>query len=71
MKIVGIVLIAFGIFALVTRGIQCTDRNTVVDIGPLKAQTEQRKTFPLSPIVGIVSVAAGVALIAIRPRTRT
>jgi hypothetical protein len=70
MKIVGIVLIAFGILALVTGGISYIDRDKVLDIGPLEAHTEERKTFPLSPIVGIVSVVAGVALIAVRPRSR-
>jgi hypothetical protein len=70
MKIVGIVLIAFGIFALIAGGIQYIDRDKVLDIGPLEAHTEERKTIPLSPLVGILSVAAGVALVLVRPRTR-
>ena len=70
MKIVGIVLIAFGILALVTGGIQYIDRDKVLDIGPLEAHTEQRKTIPLSPLVGIVSVVAGIALVVVRPRSR-
>ena len=52
-------LIAFGIFALVMGGIRYTDRDKVLDIGPMEAQSEQRETIPLSPIVGIASLAGG------------
>jgi uncharacterized membrane protein YidH (DUF202 family) len=70
-KLIGILLIAFGIFALVAGGIGYTDRDTVVDIGPLEAQVEERKTLPLSPILGVASIAAGVALVVVGARTRT
>jgi uncharacterized membrane protein YidH (DUF202 family) len=69
-KIIGIVLIAFGVFALVAGGIRYTDKDTVVDLGPLKAQVEERKTLPLSPVLGVVSIAAGTALIIAGARTR-
>jgi hypothetical protein len=69
-KLIGILLIAFGIFALVAGGIGYTDRDTIVDIGPIKAQVEERKTFPLSPIVGVASIAAGIALVVAGARTR-
>lgn len=71
MKLIGIVLIAFGLFALVAGGIGYTDRDTIVDIGPIEAQVEERKTFPLSPIVGIASIAAGIALVVVGARTAT
>lgn len=70
MKLIGILLIAFGIFALVAGGIGYTDRDTIVDIGPIKAQVEERKTFPLSPIVGVASIGAGIALVVAGARTR-
>jgi uncharacterized membrane protein YidH (DUF202 family) len=73
MKLIGMLLIAFGIFALVAGGIRYTDRETVVNLGPIQAQTEERKTLPLSPILGVASMAAGVALVvvAVRARRRT
>ena len=61
--IVGIVLIMFGIAALVYQGFTYTTRETVIDIGPIKATAERQKTVPLSPIVGIVAVAGGVVLL--------
>ena len=71
MKLIGIVLIAFGIFALVAGGIRYTDRDTVVDLGPIEAQVEERETIPLSPILGVAAIAAGVALVVVGARTRT
>ena len=70
MKIVGILLIVFGIAALIMGGISYTDRDKVLDIGPLEAETVERKTIPLSPVVGIVSVVAGIALVAVGSRRR-
>ena len=65
------VLIAFGIFALVMGGIRYTDRDKVLDIGPVEVQTEQRETIPLSPILGIASLAGGIALVIAGARSRT
>lgn len=71
MKIAGILLIVFGLFALIAGGISYTDRDTVVDIGPIEAQTEQERTLPLSPLVGIGSLAAGIALVVAGSRSRS
>jgi uncharacterized membrane protein YidH (DUF202 family) len=70
-KLIGMILIAFGIFALVMGGISYTDRDKVLDIGPLEAQVERRETIPLSPIVGIASLAGGIALVIAGARART
>lgn len=71
MKLIGYVLIAFGIFALVMGGISYTDRDKVLDIGPVEAQVEHRETIPLSPIVGIAALAGGIALVVVGARTRS
>jgi hypothetical protein len=70
MKLIGYLLIAFGIFALVAGGISYVDRDKVLDIGPIEATTEERETIPLSPIAGIAALAAGVALVVVGSRTR-
>ena len=62
-SMVGIVLIVLGLAALVYQGITYTKRDTIVDIGPIHATAEREHTLPLPPIVGIVSVAAGVILL--------
>ena len=71
MKLIGILLIVFGIVALTIGGISYIDRDTVLDIGPLEATTETRKTIPLSPIAGIASIVAGVALVSVGARRGT
>jgi hypothetical protein len=70
-KLIGFILIAFGIFALVMGGIRYTDRDKVLDTGPIEAQVEHHKTIPLSPIVGIAALAGGVALVVAGARTRS
>jgi len=68
MKIIGIVLIAFGVIALVYGGISYTTRDKVIDLGPLKAEVTRQKTIPLSPLVGVVAVGAGVVLLLVGNR---
>ena len=70
-SIVGLVLIVLGVMALVYQGITYTSRETVVDIGPLHATADREKTLPLPPILGIVAVAGGAALLFVGARKRT
>jgi len=60
---IGVVLIVFGLAALVYQGITYTSRETVLDIGPVHATADRQKTLPLPPIVGTVAVVGGVALL--------
>jgi uncharacterized membrane protein YidH (DUF202 family) len=69
-KLIGVLLIVFGIVALVLGGITYTKREKVLDIGPITATTERHKTIPLSPIVGIAALAGGVALVVAGSRSR-
>ncbi|MDO8680018.1 MAG: hypothetical protein Q7R30_15960 [Acidobacteriota bacterium] len=61
--IAGIVLIVLGLAALAYQGFTYTSRETVIDIGPIKATADTQKTVPIPPIAGIVAVVAGVALV--------
>jgi uncharacterized membrane protein YidH (DUF202 family) len=69
-KLIGILLIVFGIVALAAGGFTYTKREKVLDIGPLQATTEKHEMIPLSPIVGIASVAGGIALVVTGSRSR-
>lgn len=69
--IAGIALIVFGVVALVYQGFTYTTRETVIDLGPIHATAERERTVPLSPVFGIVSVGAGVALMMAGSRKRT
>ena len=63
MKMAGIVLIVLGVLALAYQGFTYTTRETVIDIGPITATAERERTFPLPPIIGIVAIAGGVAML--------
>lgn len=69
-KLIGILLIVVGVVALALGGISYTKREKVLEIGPITATTEQRKTIPLSPIVGIAALAGGIALVFAGAKTR-
>lgn len=63
MKLAGIILTVLGVLALAYQGIRYTTREKLIDIGPLKVTTSERKTIPLPPIVGGIALVAGIALI--------
>jgi hypothetical protein len=63
--IAGLVLIVLGIGAFTYKGITYTAREKIIDIGPLEASADTRKTIPLSPIVAGAAIAGGAALIII------
>ncbi|MBA2605229.1 MAG: DUF3185 domain-containing protein [Acidobacteria bacterium] len=48
--------------ALIYGGISYTNREKVIDIGPIEASTETRETIPLPPILGALALIGGVAL---------
>jgi uncharacterized membrane protein HdeD (DUF308 family) len=70
-SIAGIILIVLGVAALAYQGITYTSRETVLDIGPDQATAERQKTVALPPVLGIVAVAGGVALLVVGMRKRT
>jgi uncharacterized membrane protein YidH (DUF202 family) len=70
-RIVGLVLVVIGIVALVWGGVFWTDRDTVLDAGPLEVATEDREGVAVRPVVGIISLVAGAVLLLAPMRTRT
>jgi hypothetical protein len=68
--ILGVLLIVFGLAALAYQGFTYTRREKVIDLGPIQATAERERTVPLPPVVGIVAVAAGVALVVAGVRKR-
>jgi uncharacterized membrane protein len=61
--LVGIVLIVLGIVAFAYQGITYTTRENVVDLGPIQASVETKKTIPLPPILGALVLAGGIVLV--------
>ena len=63
MKAIGIVLVVLGLVGLLFGRISWTDRDTVVDAGPIQVQTEERKRLPIPPIAGGIMLVAGIVLL--------
>ena len=68
LTLIGLVLIVFGVGALIYKGVTYTTREKIIDIGSVEASADVRKTIPLSPILGGLSLASGVALVIIGSR---
>jgi len=63
MKIAGILLIIFGIAALIYGGFTYTSQKKVVDIGAIQLSRTENHTLPVPPILGIVAIAGGAGLV--------
>ena len=70
MKAIGIILIVLGLVGLVWGGVSWTDRDTVVDLGPVEIQSAERERIPFPPIAGGVCLAVGAALLIAGSRRR-
>ncbi len=62
-KTIGIILIILGIVALVFGGITYTKKEKVIDLGPIEATAEEKKTIPLPPVLGAISLIGGIILL--------
>ncbi len=61
--IFSVLLIALGIAAFAYQGISFKTRETAVDLGSLQVTAEKTRNIPISPIVGVIALAGGVALL--------
>ena len=64
MKILGIIFVIAGLLAFIYGGITYTRKEEIIDFGPIEATTTERRTIPISPIVGGIAVLAGLVMIA-------
>jgi hypothetical protein len=67
-RLIGLVLVIVGIAALVWGGVFWTDRDTIVDAGPLEVTTEEREGVALPPVIGIIAIAGGALLLFVPDR---
>jgi uncharacterized membrane protein YidH (DUF202 family) len=63
MKILGIVLVILGVAALVYGGFTYTTTKKAVDMGPIQIDTKQNHNVPLPPVLGVVAILGGGALL--------
>jgi hypothetical protein len=65
-KTLGMILIALGLIGLAWGGFSYTTREKVVDIGPIHATRDQTHNVALPPILGVVALVGGIALLVIK-----
>ena len=63
MRMLGIVMIVLGLVALAYQGITYTKSEKVLEVGPITATKDTKKTIPLPPIVGGAALACGMVLL--------
>ena len=63
MKITGVVLLIVGLVALIYGGFKYTTQKREVDLGPIQINKTEHHNIPIPPLVGIVCIAAGGALL--------
>jgi hypothetical protein len=66
--ILGMALILLGLVAFAYQGITYTTREKVIDLGPLQATVDTKKTLPLPPLVGGLALAGGIVLLIVGAR---
>ena len=69
MRTLGFMIFALGVLSLLYGGITYGRQKMVLDTGPIRATAAEQPKVPLSPIVGGISVVAGLLLLAM-PRRR-
>jgi uncharacterized membrane protein len=63
--LVGIALVLLGIVAFAYQGITYTSREKIIDIGPIQATADTKKTIPLSPLLGGLALVGGIVLVVV------
>ena len=70
MKAAGILLIVLGVIALIYGGITYTTHKKVIDLGPIQAVKKETHDIPLPPILGVVAIVGGGAMLLIGGKSR-
>ena len=68
LAIVGLLLIVLGVLALAYEGITYSSHKDVMQVGPIRATVETKKSVPLSPVLGGMAVVGGIVLVIVGTR---
>jgi hypothetical protein len=68
LSIFAIVLIVAGIVGLVVENVTWTEKEQVVDIGPVEIQAEEKKSVPIPTLAGVIAILVGVGLLVVDRR---
>ena len=68
MKLLGVCLVILGALALRYGGISYDRHKTILDLGSLKATTTERKTIPIHPALGAITLIGGLLVLTLPGR---
>jgi hypothetical protein len=68
--LVGFGLVVIGLVSLLVGGFRWTQQKTVIDVGPLKATTEEHKTLPIPPVIGALALIGGIVVLVVPAKRR-
>jgi hypothetical protein len=68
--VIGGLLVVIGLVSLLLGGFRWTQQKTVIDVGPVKATTEEHKALPIPPVVGALALVGGIVLLVVPTRRR-
>lgn len=66
--VLAVILIIIGVIALAYGGFNFTTKEKVAEVGPLKLEKDKTHSVPLPPILGVLALVGGVALLALSRR---
>ena len=66
--IVGILLIVLGVVGFALGGFSFTQKEKVLDVGPIEATAEDKETVPIPPLLAGLALVGGVVLVAASAR---
>lgn len=61
--ILGLLLVVAGAFSLVVGGVPYSEKEQVVDMGPIQASTEVERKLEIPPLIGGLVLAAGAGFV--------
>jgi uncharacterized membrane protein YidH (DUF202 family) len=66
--VLAVILIIIGVIALAYGGFNFTTKEKVAEVGPLKLEKDKTHSVPLPPILGVLALVGGVALLVVSRR---
>ena len=67
MRLIGTLLVIFGVILLIVGGLTLFVPSGVLDLGALSIQVHENMVIPLPPIVGLVCLVVGLVMIMSAP----
>ena len=67
-SILGIILIVIGLVGFALGGFSFTKKEKVLDVGPIEATADEKKSVPIPPLLAGLALVSGVVLVAVSAR---